>query len=286
MGLALLALPCFVRDLRRWWLPMAVSACFVLAGQIRAEWTSLAVALVLQSVLTGKVMRVVWATTFVAAVLLIGFWTDISIPSPNGRGGVITSRDLVGRAVAAVDRDAALEISNRNADFYAGTVSWRKKWWDAIWADAHSDVGTALFGRGYGFELKSLVPYLRDNDVRSPHNVFFFNLGYAGWFGVALFFSFQATLALTMWRVWRHSGQAFGLVFWAATIVGALFGNFFETPFGAIPYYLIIGMCSADLAFPVSARFLSASPRPLPQARRSLAPSGRLVALGITGSAQ
>jgi hypothetical protein len=45
-----------------------------------------------------------------------------------------------------------------------------------------------------------------------------------------------------LWRAYRLTGQAFGLAIWVVTLIEAFFGNVMETPAGAIPLYLTIGM--------------------------------------------
>jgi hypothetical protein len=50
---------------------------------------------------------------------------------------------------------------------------------------------------------------------------------------------------MLLWRVYRVTGQAFGLASWSATLFAAFFGNVLETPSGAIPLYLIIGLLVA-----------------------------------------
>jgi O-antigen ligase len=100
--------------------------------------------------------------------------------------------------------------------------------------------------------LGDLVPYLEGQFIRTPHNFFLYALGYGGRLGVALFFAFQIALAKLLWRGWQRTGQPFGFLFWAACLVLASFTAFFETPYGAIPFYLIVGcaiapaVCSQD----------------------------------------
>jgi hypothetical protein len=248
-AMAIVGLPCFVKDLRRWWPVLAISTFLVLGAQGRAEWLALAAVIGVRSILMGQLSRVAWSGVFVTVVLGVGFWADVKIPSPVGRGGAISSREIVARAVAAVDRDAAAEISREHAAFYAGTVSWRKRWWEAIWASVHADAETALLGHGYGYPIHNLVKYLRDaqHDIRAPHNVFYYTLGYTGWIGVAVFYSFLGALGLMLFHVWRVTGQPFGIVIWVGSIISGHFGNNFETPFGAIPLYLMCGMAAAEL---------------------------------------
>jgi hypothetical protein len=246
-GMIFLGLSYLGQNLRRWSVPLVFSAFLVLAGQVRAEWLSLAAALVVQSILTGKFKRFFWSAASLMALLAVGFWLDFDIQSPAGRGGSVSSRELVARALSVVDKDAARDLS-RNAGFYAGTVSWRQNWWSAIWSSVHADNETALLGHGYGFPLHDLVPYLRNVEIRTPHNIFFYALGYTGWIGVVAFFGFQAMLGLTLYRTWAATGQPFGVVLWLYTLIISLFGNVFETPSGAIPYYLMVGMAAGGLS--------------------------------------
>jgi O-antigen ligase len=114
----------------------------------------------------------------------------------------------------------------------------------------HKSETTFLFGYGYGFHLGSLGPYNIAEDTRTPHNVFFYALGYGGWIGVSLFLAFQICLVRLLWLSDHLTGQPFGISFWALSVVVGSFGNFFETPFGAIPFYLIVGMLLAPVLLP------------------------------------
>jgi hypothetical protein len=126
---------------------------------------------------------------------------------------------------------------------YNGTITWRENWWRAIWANSQANYTNFLIGPGYGFLLKNLVSYLRDfGDLRTPHNIFYYALGYSGWVGVLFFFSLQAACGALVWRVYKITGQSFGVVIWASTLFTAFFGNAFETPAGAIPCYLTLGL--------------------------------------------
>ena len=84
--------------------------------------------------------------------------------------------------------------------------------------------------------------YLQDSgDLRTPHNIFYYALGYSGWLGVFFFFSLQAACGALVWRAYKLTGQSFGVALWASTLLTAFFGNAFETPTGAIPCYLTLG---------------------------------------------
>jgi hypothetical protein len=150
----------------------------------------------------------------------------------------------VARGLAAVSPDLARDLTDSDdVSFYAGTITWRKNWWHAIWQNSQENPTNFLIGPGYGFVLKNLVNYLKQNgDVRTPHNIFYYALGYSGWIGVVIFFALQIACALMLWRVYRITGQSYGLAFWAASLSAAFLGNVMETPMGAIPFYLTIGL--------------------------------------------
>jgi len=208
--------------------------------------------------------RVVAGVSAVAALLIIGFITDFQMPAPSTRGGQISTRDIIGRVISPVDPELAAEYSE-TAKTTAGTAEWRIVWWRAIWNTIHDSTETALIGEGYGYPLADLVGY-SERDIRTPHNVFFYALAYGGWIGVVLFFALQATVAHLLWLGSKFSGTPCGLAIWALFFCGAFFGNAFETPFGAIPLYLISGLAAAPAlmkvapyASPARAQLLSAA---------------------------
>jgi hypothetical protein len=123
---------------------------------------------------------------------------------------------------------------------------WRVRWWNRIWEETHHDIESAFLGQGYGYPLAALIGY-QERDIRTPHSVFFYALGYGGWIGVAIFFALQLALARTLWHAWQLTGNPFGPVIWLTFLSGAFFGNSFETPFGAVPFYVLAGMSAAPL---------------------------------------
>jgi hypothetical protein len=269
-ALVIIGLLAFEKDLHRVWLPLCVNSFLLLAIQVRSQWVGIILALLVVGVLGRQYQRVALGGGLVAALLLIGFATDFRMDSPTGRGGEISTREIIGRAIASVDSESAGEFT-KNARTYAGTVSWRTNMWDSIWFSSNESTNSTLFGHAYGFDLADLVPYLRGMNVRTPHNVFFFALVYDGWLGVCLFFGLQLALLQLLWRSYRTSGQTFGLAMWVVGIVGGLLGNVFETPFGAIPYYLLIGAAAAPLNVPAPPRLAYghlASSQPLPTSGR------------------
>ncbi len=243
-GFIIVALLCLAPKPSRYWVPMIVGGALLLAGQVRAEWLGLGIALMIWGVLKRKMTRVVGIAVGIVVILGIGFVLDVNIPSPGERGGAIASSEIVARGLSAVSPDFARDVTGSSmTGFYAGTITWREKWWHAIWANSQDNYTNLLIGPGYGFELHGLVGYLRNMaDLRTPHNIFYYALGYSGWIGVILFFSLQTICGMMLWRSYRIDGQPFGLTVWASSVITSFFGNSMETPMGAIPYYLTLGL--------------------------------------------
>jgi hypothetical protein len=243
----LLGIFAFETRLSRYWFPIAAFSFWLIANEIRGDWLGFSIALLIWGAATKKIGRVLGMAAVIIVLLLIGFIADVRLPAVPGRGGELSSRDTVGRAIAAIDPDLAREYSP-NASTYAGTVGWRTQWWKAIREAVSEKPQTILFGLGYGYPIKALVPgKLRYSDIRSPHNIFYFVLSYSGVVGVALFFWLQVSVLLLLWRTYKATGQIFGMAFFVMNLVGAFFGNFLETPQGAIPTYLLTGFCVAPL---------------------------------------
>jgi hypothetical protein len=236
----------FEPNLARLWLPLMLNTFVMLANQVRSEWLACIASVGTWSVITGRTRIFVAGLVLVAGLLGAGYWADLRLPSPRGRGGELSSREIVMRAAAAIDPAWAVEHSPKGG-YYAGTISWRRVWWNAIWDSAHASPTTAAIGQGYGFRLGDLVPYLRGEDIRTPHNIFFYVLGYTGWLGVGLFGIFLFSLLHLMWRVYILTGQPFGILLWVSGLASACFGNMFEAPSGAIPFYLLMGMAAAPI---------------------------------------
>lgn len=243
-GLIILGLLCLDPKASRFWLPITVAAMAFLAAQVRAEWLGMVLALMIWGTLSRKMTKVAGVAAGIVALLAIGFILDLNVPSPGERGGAISSKEIVARGISSVSPDLARDLTgSENTSFYRGTVTWREKWWKAIWANSQDSYTNVLIGPGYGFLLRSLVSYLKDStELRTPHNVFFYALGYSGWIGVLLFASLQVACGSLLWRAYRLTGQSFGLAAWASILLAAFFGNVMETPSGAIPFYLIIGL--------------------------------------------
>ncbi len=214
----------------------------VLIGvQVRGEWLAFAVGAIILVIFNKKAGHLIVSILITTILFFSMYITDLNVPSPAHRGEEISFEALIARAIAPLNQELAVEIYGEEALSLAGTItSWRIDWWRAIWETVNSDLSNALFGLGYGYPLYSLVPFVGEG-VRTPHNVLLYALGYTGWIGVITFFLFQRALGFVLLQAYYHSRNGFGLAVWLGGLAGAFFGNFFETPFGAIPYYTILG---------------------------------------------
>jgi hypothetical protein len=262
---AIIGLICFERRLSDVWHLLLMNVLVMLGLLMRAEYVGCTLGLLVWGILARRFGRL--AILFGSLVLLLGLGlvTDFSMEAPSSRGGHISAKGIAGRMVAPADPDLAAQLTENNAEAVseAGTAEWRTRWWKAIWQTVHEDTESTVFGLGYGYPIAGLVGYTQ-RDLRTPHSVFFYNLAYGGWLGVAIFAALQVAMVSLMWRAWRVTGNPFGVALWVALFCAALLGNLLETPFGAIPFYLLTGLAAAPVlaevrsyANPVGAQLLS-----------------------------
>lgn len=223
------------------------NALVLLGTQVRGDWLGFLLGLLVWGALTGRLGQVLKAGLVLSTILGLGLITDARLPAVAGRGGETSAREMVGRALAGVDKETARSFA-RDADSYAGTLEWRKNWWKEIWIAVHASEEKMLLGLGYGFPLATLVTYIGNETVatRTPHSIFYYALGYSGWLGVLLFVSLQLSIVFAMWQIYRRTGFSLGVAIFVCTLTTASAGNCLENPFGAIPFYTLIGMCAAQ----------------------------------------
>jgi hypothetical protein len=245
-AVAILGLLCFERDLRAVWPILVLNIMVTLAWQVRAEWLGLGLGIFAWGLLTGRLGRVV--AIGMAGLAVLGMIELAGIRLVGHTGGGLSLSETLARAVAPIDLELAKELSP-NAVHHAGTAEWRWKWWEQIWISTHSTPMLAAFGHGYGFDLFGLAPEEvragQADDIRTPHSVFYYALGYTGWVGVTLFVLLQLVVLRLLWRSFRISGQPAGVVWWVMGMAMASFEEGFETPYKAIPFYLLMGMAMA-----------------------------------------
>jgi hypothetical protein len=250
-ALSLLGLLCFERHLERVAIPLALNAFVLLGLQVRAEWIGFLTGLLFYAYMAKQMKRVLLGMGAVFVLLAVGYIANIELPGSGSRaGGVISTREIAARAIAPFNRDAASSLTG-NARTYEDTAKWRTNWWKAIWASVHQDTEHAAIGHGYGYPIVDLVPYLKGRYwLRTPHSIFFYALAYGGWIHVMLLFFLEASMAALLWRSFTITGQPYGLVAWAVINSWVFFDSAFESPFRAIPFFLITGIAMAPALLP------------------------------------
>jgi O-antigen ligase len=246
---------------RKSWFVMMLNGFVLICMVIRSQWLGFVIGLGLFFLLTRNLKRTVYGVLAVFVPLLLMYVTNFAIPAPAGRFGTVSVRDMVGRVIAPIDTEAA-ETFTEDAGINTDTAMFRTVWWVEIWYSVNERPDRAALGYGYGYPLGQLVPYLEDLPVRTPHNAFFFALGYTGWIGVFIFAAFQLELLRLLWKSYKLNGQIFGLLFWFAEAFYSLLTAFFEAPYGAIPFYVVVGCACAPLLL-AEKRAPSAEPVPL-----------------------
>ena len=244
-GLMIVGLLVYERKWRSALVPLMLNSFAMLGNQVRAEWLAFAAAVLAFALLTAQVKRLAIVSFALAGLLFVGLVLDFRVKAPSGRGGDISVREIAGRAIASFDEKTATKLTPR-AKSYSSTVSWRTGWWKNIYASVHESPFTSLLGHGYSFAIWELHPENIPR-VRTPHNIAVFCLAYGGWIGVIIFYTFYVILGLTCLRSFLTTGDPFGCCFWVGYTVWAPFDNLMESPYGAIPFYLLCGIYLAPL---------------------------------------
>ncbi len=171
------------------------------------------------------------------------------LPDFGGRVGALTPARVTARVTAIFDRDLASRIASGAGEddsfvaSEAGTADWRKEFWNAV-IDSMATRSDWMIGHGYGFSLGSLLTGIAgfNDTLRTPHNFAIYLLGYTGLVGCALYacllLAFIAEVARCPGSPVRDGIIAGGL----SVMLSALSGNVLETPFGAVPTYLMFGI--------------------------------------------
>lgn len=232
------------RDMGHWAL-MTLNLFVLLAIQVRAEWLGLVVAGIIWIVLLQGRRRVALASGLLAVLVIAAAATDVTIPAASRRGGEISVRSIAGRALAAVSPELASEYTPEAAAF-AGTVDWRRRWWRGVILKVGETEATTAIGLAPGYPLWTLNPELRGTEIRTPHNYFIFLLGYSGWIGVILYGLFLVAVARLLVLAYRASSSPFGLLVFVYSLCVTLVAPYLDTPFGAVPIYLLLGLAAAS----------------------------------------
>ncbi len=190
-------------------------------------------------------------TACVAAVLLAVALSPL-IPNLGGRTGRATPVSVLARVVAVFSADAAAELTQNTGSEVgeglledAGDADWRR----TLWSDTIASLTSPsdwLLGHEYGPVLGDILPGSAGegygHDLRTPHNFAIYLLGYTGLIGCGLFVIVLLAILRDLLRWPSSDAKDAALAAGISVIIMAVTGNLLETPFGAVPAYISIGI--------------------------------------------
>lgn len=227
--------------------------------QVRAAFVALAGAVMV--LVIYRLVRPV-AVIGVALLLALGVMWVLDVELPTGRG-VVSARTVVERQVSTLMFFSDAEVDPREDD-QAGTIEWRTIWWQALIEESLGDQTYLWIGRGYGADLREAVKTRavgtlnwdqgeeEGKPVRSPHNVAVTVFARTGLIGLGLWllvltvcFATIARATLACRRRGDGDEELFGvwlIVYVLAMLLISLLGVVLEGPFGAAPFYWVLGV--------------------------------------------
>jgi hypothetical protein len=246
----------------RWLTPLLVASAVGLIAAMQHRAAFIGLAGVLALLLAFRLWRPVLLLGVAAALLIAGLWL-LDVEVETGTRGVVSARAIVERQLSTLDFLSGGETA-RDQDSAGGTIRWRTVWWRALLDEQLADPALLLFGRGYGPDLRDAVLGLESGSlnwdqgveqgksVRSPHNIALTIFARSGVIGLGLWLLLLGTCS---WRIVRatvaarRAGQTDHemLGIWLASfllvvVLVSLLGVVLEAPFGAAPFYFVLGL--------------------------------------------
>ena len=243
----ILGLLCFERDLRSVWFILVINLLITLAWQVRAEWAGLAVGTssgVGRPAALGRVVAIA-----MGGLAVLGLLAAADVNLVGRAGDSVSLSENIGRIIAPFDLQLAMEF-NPNAKYHAGTVEWRELWWKEIWRSVHrrrcsKRSGTAMASTCSAWHRPEVRAGQAEVSARPTASSTSRSATRAG--------SGSPCSASCNWRssacLWRSFGRLDRRRGWflAHGDVRFSFEEGFETPYKAIPFYLMFGMAMAPV---------------------------------------
>jgi hypothetical protein len=230
----------------RWrWIVLALSTAPIFVSPGRGTFIALLLGIAIIGLWAPR--RIVLIAGASGAVVVLMLLLSLVIPAQKGRATTVDPIVNLARLRATFDPKGAYLMMRRdgyieeaeNMKVADGTVAWR----ETIWTNAirSLNTGTLIFaGQGHGASVQALTP---DNqELHTPHNFVIYCLYYTGAVGLAVFCLFILALLLASQKIKRTELRAMMLAQVLMTVMMAAVGNIFETPFAAIPFYLLAGI--------------------------------------------
>jgi hypothetical protein len=234
--------------LEKWkwrWIVLALSTAPVFTSPGRGTFLALLLGMAVVGLWAPRRLVLIGGAAIGVVVLMSAL--SLIIPPQTGRATTLDPVVNIARVRATFDQNGAYLMMRRdgyiqeaeNMKIAQGTAQWR----ETIWTNAIKslDTGTLIFfGQGHGASVTALTP---DNqELRTPHNFIIYSLYYTGAVGLTIFCLFILALLLATQKVREPALRALLLAQILIMCLMAAVGNMFETPFNAIPFYLIAGI--------------------------------------------
>jgi len=180
----------------------------------------------------------------VIILILILIGSSINVVGPHDRSLGFDPIYAIARLAATISPQAASELLGQRGYYldlesWWGTAYWRSYIWGSI-IDKLTYEKAWLTGLSHGASLAEMT--LDQQDIFTPHNFIFFALFYTGSIGAIIYCMLLIIILKTLFKLNSPILKNISIILFIVTIVLASFGNFLETPFGAVPFYLLNGL--------------------------------------------
>jgi len=247
------------RSWASWLAGLAQLALFV-GLHVRAGYAGFALVAGLL-VYAGRLQQILRVFVLVVCLLLVGVGLDSLLGLrewglfPTRSGGLSPER-LVETVQSIFDVSGQRTYRYSDSEVSQSNVQWRLEFWQLVLADTLGSARSFLVGGGFGQPLVGEPKFFKgdtpDRPTRSPHNIALTVLGRMGIVGLGLWAGFLLASYRHILRGVRASGRladsrfherlTFVSAYTLAVFGAALFGVLLESPFGAIPYYFLLGL--------------------------------------------
>ena len=250
LGGALFAL--FVAPHLGWprWLAWTIAAAqFALFGALQSRGGYVAFAVTLPLLALGRRIRVVQVLGVLAALLALVLVADAVI---SLEGTVLSPQRLYEEVATIVDVEGRGRYRYQDSEISVSNILWRLEFWRQATAENVRSPMALLFGTGLGRFLTTDGTYLSSGlrPNRSPHSIGITLFARTGLVGLILWLALQAAVWRPVLRAVRRAPRGCDqeslvvlAAFSLATLVSAFLNVLLESPFAAMPYYFLLGVC-------------------------------------------
>lgn len=229
---------------RIWLMLLSMSTIFYNPG--RGTILALVIGLCCVSLVSVKRATIIFGCMFGVFVVMSAIGPYL--PGAGGRAGSMDPIFVVSRVVSTVSEKAGADMLTwagyhedaAEAGIAKETAQWRKDFWNNCLRSLNS-TELVILGHGHGADIGEFVPS-GGEEIRTPHNIVVFSMFHTGVIGVATLALLIASLFLGAVMIQDPNIRALALAMILMNCMQSMVGDLFETPFGAIPCYLLVGI--------------------------------------------